>query len=240
MITYQEYEKSVYDWLMTKNKIDPTFTFSTRLNGMKGSELDYFIGTKKSGYFGLTFWTIPIGFPGSAADLIDVFFEQKEDGFKFFFEFGQTMSPIDEQNTSALNLIRNIKESVKEIGELTYETKEDLKTFKYILGSPKPRYSNLDELFNDLEKILNVLIPIVEQGIITESKKNKTFIAHRITTTQFNEIQEKLKTRFSKYNYINEFELNSDIEFESFIKRFKKEDFDVFIDFLREIMIRFN
>ena len=86
MLTYQEYEKAVYDWLMAKNSIDPSFTFSTRLNGMKGSELDYFIGTEKSGYFGLTFWSIPVGFPGSAADLIDVFFEQKEDGFKFFFE----------------------------------------------------------------------------------------------------------------------------------------------------------
>lgn len=55
MITYQEYEKAVYDWLLAKNNLDSSFTFSTRLNGMKGSELDYFIGTEKSGYFGLTF-----------------------------------------------------------------------------------------------------------------------------------------------------------------------------------------
>lgn len=240
MITYQEYEKAVYDWLLAKNNLDSSFTFSTRLNGMKGSELDYFIGTEKSGYFGLTFWSIPIGFPGSAADLIDVFFEQKENGFKFFFEFGQTMSPTDEQNRSALNLIRKIKENISEIGKLTYETTEDLKMFKYILGSPKPRYNNLDDLFIDLEQILNILFPIVEQGIIAESEKNQTFIAHRITPSQFNEIQEKLKTRFSRYEYINEFELNSEVNFETFIQRFKKEDFEIFIAFLSEIMLKFD
>jgi 5-methylcytosine-specific restriction endonuclease McrBC GTP-binding regulatory subunit McrB len=240
MITYQEYEKAVYDWLLAKNNLDPSFTFSTRLNGMKGSELDYFIGTEKSGYFGLTFWSIPVGFPGSAADLIDVFFEQKEDGYKFFFEFGQTMSPTDEQNVSALNLIRNIKENVREIGEFTYETTEDLKMFKYILGSPKPLYNKLDDLFIDLEQILNVLLPIVEQGIVEESEKNQTFIAQRITSSQFNEIQEKLKKRFSKYEYINEFEDDSEVNFENFIQRFKKEDLVVFISFLREIIYRFG
>ncbi len=174
MITYQEYEKSVYDWLMAKNSLDSSFTFSTRLNGMKGSELDYFIGTEKSGYFGLTFWSIPVGFPGSAADLIDVFFEQKEDGFKFFFEFSQTMSPSNEQNISALNLITNIKEKVREIGVFSYETTEDLKMFKYALGSPKPRYTSLDDLFVDLEIILNALIPLIETGISKEKEISRT------------------------------------------------------------------
>jgi 5-methylcytosine-specific restriction protein B len=240
MITYQDYEKTVYDWLMAKNSLDPSFTFSTRLNGMKGSELDYFIGTEKSGYFGLTFWSIPVGFPGSSADLIDLFFEQKEDGFKFFFEFSQTMSPSDEQNISALNLITNIKEKVREIGVFSYETTEDLKMFKYALGSPKPRYTSLDDLFVDLEIILNALIPLVEKGISKEKEINENFIAQRITSAQFQEIQEKLKKRFSKYEHINEFELNSEVDFELFIKRFKQEDFDNFISFLKEIISRFG
>ena len=240
MITYQEYEKSVYDWLMAKNSLNPSFTFSTRLNGMKGSELDYFIGTEKSGYFGLTFWSIPVGFPGSSADLIDLFFEQKEDGFKFFFEFSQTMSPSDEQNISALNLITNIKEKVREIGVFSYETTEDLKMFKYALGPPKPRYTSLDDLFVDLEIILKALIPLVETGISKEKEINENFIAQRITSDQFQEIQEKLKKRFSKYEHINEFELNSEVDFELFIMRFKQEDFDNFISFLKEIISRFG
>jgi len=62
ILKYKEYEKEVFEWLMTKHKANPKFTFSLRQNGSKGSELDYFIGTSKSNYFGTTFWT----FPGSS------------------------------------------------------------------------------------------------------------------------------------------------------------------------------
>lgn len=240
MITYHEYEKAVYDWLISKNRIDPNFTFSTRVNGMKGSELDYFIGTEKSGYFGFTFWLIPVGFPGSSADLIDVFFEQKEDEFKFFFEFSQTMSPADDQNKSALNLIRNIKDEIRQINELTYETTAELKMFKYTLGSPKPRYSSLDDLFVDLEKTLDALLPVVEKGILEEKTRNVNFNAQRIAPVQFQEIQEKLNKRFSKYEHINDFEVNSSVSFETFIQKFYKNDFEKYIGFLKEISVRFN
>jgi hypothetical protein len=240
MITYQEYEKAVFDWLMAKNRLDPSFTFSTRLNGIKGAELDYFIGTEKSGYFGLTFWSIPIGFPGSSADLIDVFFEQKEDGFKFYFEFGQTKYPSDDQNKSALNLIVNIKEKVREIGVFSYETTEDLKMYKYTLSSPQPLYTNLDELFIDLDKTLKVLLPLVEKGINQEKEVYANFIAQRITTSQFQEIQEKLNKRLLRYDYINDFELDSNVNFESFVQRFKSEDFGNYIAFLKEITSHFG
>lgn len=240
MISYQEYEKAVYEWLMAKHSVDPSFTFSTRVNGMKGSELDYFIGTEKSGYFGLTFWTIPVGFPGSASDLIDVFFEQKEDGFKFFFEFGQTMTPHDAQNASALNLIRNVKEKIRGVGAFTYETTEDLKMFKYALGSPKPRYTSLEDLFVDLNIILNSILPLIEEGIKEEKKLNPDFNAQRITPKQFDEIQEKLDKRFIKYEHINEFDNDTKESFEIFLKRFEVEDLKIYFDFLKEIALRFE
>lgn len=50
MITYKDYEKKVYYWLMTKHSEDENFTFSLRQNGTKGAELDYFIGTENSNY----------------------------------------------------------------------------------------------------------------------------------------------------------------------------------------------
>lgn len=240
MITYRDYEKQVYDWLIAKHEIDENFTFSLRQKGSKGSELDYFIGTEKSNYFGLTFWSIPVGYPGSASDLIDVFFEQKEDGFKFFFEFGQTMSPTDDQNISALNLIRNIKENIRAIGEITYETTEDLKMFKYSLGSPKSRYSTLNDLFSDLEKTLNSIIPIVENGIIDEKKFNPNFIANLISTEQFKEIHQKLENRLFKYKHIADYENDSTIPFDKFIKNFEEKDLKVFFDFLKEIVSHFD
>jgi hypothetical protein len=240
MITYKDYEKQVYDWLMAKHKIDSNFTFSLRQNGSKGAELDYFIGTEKSNYFGLTFWTIPVGFPGSAADLIDVFFLQKEEGFKFFFEFSQTMTPSDAQNASALNLIRSLKEKIRNLGTFTYETTEDLKTFKYALRPPKVIYSNLEELFIDLDKTLNEIFPLVEEKIIEEKKLNQDFKAQRISLKQFDEIQEKLNKRLIKYENLNEFDHVTNESFELFIQRFREDDLKTYFDFLKEIVNRFD
>jgi hypothetical protein len=237
MIPYKEYEKTVYEWLMSKHKADSTFTFSTRMNGLKGSELDYFIGTEKSGYFGLTFWSIPVGFPGSAGDLIDVFFKQKKDGFKFDFVFGQTMFPSDEQNTSALNLIKNIKEEIRALGEFTYETTADLKMFKYALRHSKPRYLTLDELFVDLEKTLNAIIPIVENGINEQKELNPNFIAQRISLEQFQEINEKLNKRFIKYNIDSD---NFNDKFNIALSKHNQSDLNTYFDFLRLILKKYN
>jgi 5-methylcytosine-specific restriction protein B len=90
MIPYQEYEKAVYDWLLNKRELDPNFTFSTRIKGSKGSELDYFIGTEKSGYFGFTLWNIPVSFPGSAGDVIDIFCGYTQHGISYYIQFVQT------------------------------------------------------------------------------------------------------------------------------------------------------
>ena len=238
MIPYKEYEKTVYEWLMSKHKADSTFTFSTRLNGLKGSELDYFIGTEKSGYFGLTFWSIPVGgFPGSAGDLIDVFFKQREDGFKFYFEFSQTMSASDEQNVSALNLIKNIKEEIRALGEFTYETSAYLKRFKYALGSPKPSYLTLDELFVDLEKTLNAIIPIVENGINEQKELNPNFSAQRITLEQFQEIHQKLNKRFIKYNIDSD---NHNDKFNIALSKHNQSDLNTYFDFLRLILKKYD
>ena len=46
MINYKDYEEQVYNWLNQKHDADPNFTFSLRMKGSKGAELDYFIGTK--------------------------------------------------------------------------------------------------------------------------------------------------------------------------------------------------
>lgn len=79
MLSYKEYEKSVFDWLMSKHELDNNFTFSLRKRTSAGAEDDYFIGTERSKYFGMTFWNIPVAYPGSAGDLIDLFFKLKHD-----------------------------------------------------------------------------------------------------------------------------------------------------------------
>lgn len=241
MITYKDYEKKVYDWLMAKYNADSNFTFSSRQKGAKGSELDYFIGTEKSNYFGTTFWTIPVSFPGSSGDLIDVFFEQKESGFVFFFEFNQTNNPIGHQNNSALNLIKNLKESISQIGNLKSETKEDSKMYKYKLVSPKVSYENIEEMFSDLDKTLTLIKPLVILEIKKEKLLNPEFIANQISKIEFAELQQKLEKRQKKYGYFNNnlSEIQND-KFQIALSKHKQSDLNTYFDFLRLILRKYN
>lgn len=199
MISYNEFAESVFNWFMDKNKLDPSFTFSLRQKANKGSELNYFIGTERSKYFGTTLWTIPVGFPGSSQDLTDIFFGFDDDNLKYYIEFTQTKNPDSKQNTSALNLIQDIKEEIRSSVGIAVESRKTSKMESYKTKSSEKAYATIEDLLRDLEKQLNIIIPIVEKGIINEQKKNSSFIAHRITEEEFENMQLKLKERQKKY-----------------------------------------
>ena len=199
MISYNEFTESVFNWLMDKNKADPSFTFSLRQKANKGSELNYFIGTERSKYFGTTLWYIPVGFPGSSQDLTDIFFGFDDDNLKYYIEFTQTKNPDSKQNTSALNLIQHIKEEIRSSVGISVESRPTSKMESYKTKSPKKTYSTIEDLLSDLEKQLYIIIPIVEKGILEEQKRNSSFIAHRINGGEFKDMLLKLKERQKKY-----------------------------------------
>lgn len=202
MILYHDFEQKVFDWLLAKQTKDPAFTFSLRRNAAKGAQLDYFIGTEKSKYFGTTFWTIPIGYPGSSSDLIDVIFSYNNNNFKYYIEFNETKIPHDAQNQSALNLIRSIKQEIKTALGLKYETKPEHKLEIYQAKPKQQSYDALENLLTDLDQDLSIIIPIVDAGIEKEKISNPTFDAHRISMDEFKAMQENLERRKNKYAHI--------------------------------------
>ena len=205
MINYTNYEKEVYNWLSNKNKQDSNFTFSLRQKGAKGAELDYFIGTEKSRYFATTFWSLPVGFPGSSGDCIGLVFKVSKDYSKFSydFKFTQTNSPHDAQNTSALNLIKSATQAISESVGAKRISADNNKMFT-IRSTPKEKfYTNLETMLVDVAEDLSKLLPIINTKIEEEKKVNPTFEAHRITKEEFAKMQEKLEKRLEKYGSQN-------------------------------------
>ncbi|MCL5129342.1 AAA family ATPase [Algibacter sp. L4_22] len=201
MIDYKDYEKGVYNWLSNKNKQDPNFTFSLRQNGSKGSELDYFIGTEKSRYFAVTFWSIPVGFAGSSSDCIGLVFKLSKDylRYSYDFKFTQTNAPGDKQNKSVLNVLKALEESIKEnVGTFSVSDASN-KMFTIRTKPKKVNYTNLDEMLVDVEDDLLKLIPIINRQIEEEKKVSPEFEAHRITKDVFADMKAKLLVRFDKY-----------------------------------------
>ena len=235
MIPYQEYEKAVYDWLQNKRELDPNFTFSTRIKGSKGSELDYFIGTEKSGYFGFTLWNIPVSFPGSAGDVIDIFCGYTQHGISYYIQFVQTESPKDLQNELVLKFLKSLKPRIDELGSYKYESKPGNSMFKYELQSPKENYTSIDDLLADLNDTINQLTPIIDEEISRFKATHPEFQAHRITNDEFDKyFIENVNRRQEKYENIGFYE-DIEIDFKHFLEKFEKQDLDLYLDFLREI-----
>jgi hypothetical protein len=245
MLSYKEYEKQVYDWLMTKHNADENFTFSLRQKGSKGVETDYFIGTETSKYFSMTFWNMPVGFPGSSGDSIGLIFEYTKTGYHYFIDFNQTASPEDNQNISVLNLLKSLKNDLSTFPGLMKESTEKNKMYNLRTKTNKSSYDSVEEMLVDIDKDLEYIIPLVNEHIEREKRNNPDFVAHRISPVEFKNLQDKMEVRFEKFLHLNnDDELIAtegvELDFATFLKKFKEEDVITYFDFLKEIINKFN
>ena len=248
MITYQDYEKTVYDWLMSKNKIDSTFTFSLRQNASKGAELDYFIGTEKSNYFSTTFWTIPASFPGSSGDCIGLIFGYTKTGYRYYFDFDQTNSPEGSQNVTVLALIKSLRDDLSIFPGLEKETSEKNKMYNLRTKTNKQSYSSIEDMLTDVSKDIEHIIPLVNKHIETEKKRNPEFEAHRIRQDEFEVMNKKYLKRLTNHNSetVNQQEdANDDLvihnsKFQIALSKYNQEDLKTYFDFLRLIIKRYD
>ncbi|MCX6237134.1 MAG: AAA family ATPase [Bacteroidia bacterium] len=198
MKNYKEFQEDIFNWLYEKHKSDPSFTFSLRMKANKGSETNYFIGTEKAKYFGTTFWNIPVGYPGSASDLIDLFFQLKETGYSYFIYFNQTKNPDNEQNQYALDFIRQVKPLIKTQFENFRETKPEGKMENYTF-SPKVIYTSIKPLISHVEQDIERLTKLVDDELTKFKDLYPDFKAHRFTQEEFEELYQKLQKRRTKY-----------------------------------------
>jgi hypothetical protein len=212
MTNYKDSEKQVFDWLLAKHKKDSNFTFSLRQKANKGAELNYFIGTEKSNYFSTTFWFVPVAYPGSSSDLINLVFKISNNEFTYNIQFNQTKTPQDNQNSLALQLIRNIKPNLSGFGERFYSNLHENKMEYFQVASLK-RFKDLKDLLSDLETDLETIIPIVNQEIEKLKKVEPTFIAHPFSEIEQKKMLDKMEIRFKNHeNTGNQIKLLDDTE----------------------------
>ncbi|OJZ15127.1 AAA family ATPase [Sphingobacterium sp. 40-24] len=202
MLSYEAYEKSVFDWLMSKHQADNNFTFTVRQSATKNSETDYFIGTQRSGYFATTFWSIPVNFPGSSGDAMSLIFVLGESTYTYYFEFTQTQDPKDDQNRAVLNLIKTIKEPLVEKYKLARKINETAKMYTIRIAGLKENYVSLEAMCQDIDGQLADIIAIVDQGILSVKQSIQRFTAHRVTPQEFVSLINKLNQRVEKHHAI--------------------------------------
>lgn len=211
---YQELQKQVFDWFENKYKRNEKFTFSVRQKANKGAELNYFIGTERSKYFSTTFWYVPVAYPGSSGDLINLVFDlrNKKSKIEFFIQFNQTKTPHDAQNRYALEFIQSLKNKIRDNFDNVYIS-PDTNKMEFFGAYSTPKYSNFEEMKNDLELLLDKVIPIIDEGISEYKLKYPDFVAHRFSSEDQEKMFTKMQERFQKYKIIEE--LEDDLEEEA-------------------------
>lgn len=224
-INYKALQQEVFDWLKSKYDKNHNFTFSVRQKANKGAELNYFIGTEKSKYFSTTFWFIPVAYPGSSGDLINLVFDLRpKSGMEFFIQFNQTKKPHDEQNALALELIRNIKKRVEGKFEHMY-IGSDTNKMEFFGVYSTPKFQSFDEAKEELEIMMNAIIPIVDEEITLLKSQHPEFIAHRFTADEQEKMFQKMEERFNKYKIVEQLDEELDAEEEKIFISAETEDF---------------
>lgn len=200
--SYQEFEAKVYRALSDQRITNPNFTFSVRINGSKGSELDYFIGTQKSSYFGFTSWFIPIYYPGSSSDLVDYIFRIDKNSISFHFEAASPKNAVDEQLKGCLDFVQNLRDIAMEANLPVPALKEE-KKFIDLYFYPEPKtFQTFDELWQVFLPFYEKTSLLVDQAIQRTKLENSTWIADRISGKQFEEFTSKMERRFQRYAYL--------------------------------------
>lgn len=222
MNSYQEFEKTIFNWLMSKHKMDSSFVFSMRQVASKGAERDYFIGKERSNYFGTTFWSIHVNYPGSSSDLFNLFFTFNDDEFDYYFYGGQTRNPHNEQNRYNLQLVKNSQIALEKRfpGIIKSSPKNKMESFR--IKSRKTSYTSIEDLINDIELDLKDFIVIIDKEIKKLKEKHPSYVADRFTKEQFIVMVEKMKTRQSKHQLEGSKQLLSESNPE--ISKISKED----------------
>ncbi|WP_320815622.1 McrB family protein [Flavobacterium sp.] len=240
ILQYRAYEEEVYNWLMAKHKSNPEFTFSLRQKGSKGAELDYFIGTSKSSYFGTTFWTLPVAFPGSSSDCINLIFKISDSGYSYFFEFTQTKSPHDDQNAFALQFIQSLEEELEKRIGLNYVTSEDQKMYSSKTKSSSKFYDSISKMLLDIDGDLKIILDLVDEKLASFKVNNPSFVMHRITKEEFDSMLERKDKRFLKYEDVNSDmnfeESDSNIDFNELISKMNAADLENYFTYLRKLL----
>ena len=137
----------------------------------------------------------------------------------------------------ALAFIEGLQEELKLKFELSFSSSDENKIFSFKIGSLKQSYSNLEELFNDLDSQLNELISVVDLSIEKFKIKNPDFIAERISIESFNQMIENLNKRLAQNheNLKKSFDKNDENSESSFINRIQSNNKDSLVYFYDSI-----
>ncbi|RAK62011.1 AAA family ATPase [Hymenobacter edaphi] len=204
MSQYLPTQVAVYRHLLTRHAQDPSFRFSLRRSFSKKPDAvqGLFIGTETSGYFAFTLWHIPVGFPGSAMELISYVVKVQSDGsyrLKVEVLLPRNAPPPDapgwHPNTlPGRGLVAELQQqSWPEIVQW-HAAPETNKMFQLTWWASM-HIPDLPALLPAFDAMLDATIPSMDAAIAAHAARTPGWIAHRYTAAQFDKMRDGVESR---------------------------------------------
>jgi len=198
MNTYLDAQVAVYRHLLTRHAQDSAFRFSLRRAFSKEptSTQGLFIGTETSGYFAFTLWHIPLGFPGSAMELISYVVKVQADGT--YRLKAEVLLPREGPANDAPGWHPNTLPSRGLVEELQRQPWPAIAQWHAAPATNKmlqltwwaaTQVPDLNALLPALDAMLNATIPGIDAAIATHAARTPGWVAGRYTELQFDKMR---------------------------------------------------
>ncbi|TGD80815.1 AAA family ATPase [Hymenobacter wooponensis] len=208
MSNYLSTQVAVYRHLLTRHTAEPDFRFSLRQKFSKESSPSQglFIGTNKSlnnQYFAFTLWYIPIGFPGSAMDLLDYIVRVNPDG-----TFGLRVElllakerPADPQAQFHENTLPSVGlfdalqvvQWPQRVHWVAAPLTNRMLQLTYTVARNIP---TLEDLLTTLNDTLDATMPGIDEAVAAHAARTPTWVGgHRLTQVQFDKMRQRAELR---------------------------------------------
>jgi 5-methylcytosine-specific restriction enzyme B len=201
---YLATQVAVYRHLLTRHAQDPTFRFSLRRQfaATPVATQGLFIGTARSRYFAFTLWHIPVGFPGSAMELISYIIRVESDGS--FRLKAEVLIPREGPVAGEPGWHPNTLPGRGLVAELQRQTWPDRVHWHAAPATNKmlqltyhatPYLHDVADLLTALDAVLDDTIPGIDNAIAIHADHTPGWIAHRYTEVQFAQMRVKAELR---------------------------------------------
>lgn len=204
MSIYLAAQVAVYHHLLARHAQDDTFRFSMRqaFSKVPNAGQGLFIGTEKSGYFAFTLWYVPLGFPGSAMDLISYIIRLQPNGQ--FRLRAEVLLPREDPPAEATGWHPNTALSRDLVWELQRQpwpapvqwvaapASNSMLQLTYQAAKDLP---DIPALLVALDDLLLATVPGIDAAVAAHAASTPTWVGGRYSAEQFAQMQAKTKIK---------------------------------------------
>lgn len=197
MIAHYQFEQRVYHFLNDLKVSHPDLHFAMRHKAGKGYERQRFIGAEGK-YFGTTFWKITTDSFTGPAYPVGLYFHPGKNGYGYHLQARQARHGTSERDRALLDVVNSLLDSEGKFFDRATGKDKNNNNQIVTINAPEEGYDDLDKMFQDVEKDLEVFVPFIDEKLQTAKVQTSSFEYRRLTQKDTDEFERKYIQRVAR------------------------------------------